>query len=29
MNNPYEEEVYLPSNHLYGAKALLGPNEYS
>jgi hypothetical protein len=29
MNNPHEEEVYLPSNHPYGAEALLGPTEYS
>ncbi|GFG16303.1 hypothetical protein IFM61392_09435 [Aspergillus lentulus] len=29
MNNPHEEEIYLPSNHPYGPEALLGPTEYS
>ncbi|KAH1752035.1 hypothetical protein LV164_008598 [Aspergillus fumigatus] len=29
MNNPHEEEIYLPHSHPYGPKALLGPTEYS
>ncbi|KAL5362015.1 hypothetical protein BJX96DRAFT_153271 [Aspergillus floccosus] len=29
MDNPHEQEVYLPSNNPYGPEALLGPTEYS
>ncbi|PIG82100.1 hypothetical protein AARAC_000013 [Aspergillus arachidicola] len=29
VENPQEEEVYLPSNHPYGPEALLAPTEYS